>query len=302
MTTAFVLSGGCSLGAVQVGMLQALTAHGVTPDLLVGTSAGALNAAYVAGHGAGAGALADLAGVWRGLTRRALFPVHTGSALRLLYGGAGALCADTGLRHLVRRHLTFERLEAAPIPLHVVATDCLSGREVLLSTGPAESAVLASCAIPGVLQAVQHAGRYLVDGGLADNTAISQAVALGADRVYVLSSGYACALDAPPRSALGAAAHAVTLLIQQRLVADVERFADLVDLVVLPPPCPMRVAALDFRHARELVERGRVAAEQCLATDGGRRTRPAQDIGLHGHGRPHPSGHPDAPERQAASA
>jgi NTE family protein len=285
MTTAFVLSGGCSLGAVQVGMLQALSAYGVRPDLLVGTSAGALNAAYVAGHGSGAGALADLAGVWRGLTRRALFPVRPGDAFRMVTGGTNALCPDTGLRRVVRRHLAFERLEEARIPVHIVATDCLSGHEVLLSRGDAESAVLASCAVPGIFPSVSREGRYLVDGGLADNTAISQAVALGADRVYVLPSGYSCALSAPPRTPLGAAAHAITLLTQQRLVADIERFTGEVDLVVLPPPCPLRVAAIDFGHAAELVERGRESAALCLSHDGGRRPRAADEVALHRHDR-----------------
>ncbi|HET7683098.1 MAG TPA: patatin-like phospholipase family protein [Marmoricola sp.] len=286
MTIAFVLSGGCSLGAVQVGMLQALSARGVRPDLLVGTSAGALNAAYVAGHGAGAGALADLAGVWRGLTRRTLFPVRPGDAFRMVTGGTNALCPDIGLRRVVRRHLAFERLEDAPIPLHVVATDFLSGREVLLSRGDAESAVLASCAVPGIFPSVHRDGRHLVDGGLADNTAISQAVALGADRVYVLPSGYSCALTMPPRTPLGAAAHAITLLTQQRLVADVDRFTGEVDLVVLPPPCPMRVAAIDFNHAAELVQRGRESAASCLSRDGGRRSRPAEEVALHPHDAP----------------
>lgn len=64
MTIAFVLSGGGSLGAVQVGMLQALTERQVSPDLLVGTSAGALNAAFVAGHGTGHAALRELADSW----------------------------------------------------------------------------------------------------------------------------------------------------------------------------------------------------------------------------------------------
>jgi NTE family protein len=80
MTTAFVLSGGGSLGAVQVGMLAALSERGVEPDLLVGTSAGAINAAYVGGHGMGADALNDLAGIWRSLRRRDIF------ALRPLHG------------------------------------------------------------------------------------------------------------------------------------------------------------------------------------------------------------------------
>jgi NTE family protein len=75
MTTAFVLSGGGSLGAVQVGMLQELAARGIRPDLLVGTSAGALNAAYVAGHGAEPAALDRLAAIWRALRRRDVFPL-----------------------------------------------------------------------------------------------------------------------------------------------------------------------------------------------------------------------------------
>lgn len=80
MTTAFVLSGGGSLGAVQVGMLQALGERGVEPDLLVGTSAGAINAAFVGGHGMGRDALIELAGLWQSLRRRDLF------ALRPLHG------------------------------------------------------------------------------------------------------------------------------------------------------------------------------------------------------------------------
>jgi len=74
MTTAFVLSGGGSLGAVQVGMLQALADRSITPDLLVGASAGALNAAFVAGHGFDEAALAGLAEVWCGLRRQHVFP------------------------------------------------------------------------------------------------------------------------------------------------------------------------------------------------------------------------------------
>lgn len=283
MTTAFVLSGGCSLGAVQVGMLQALAARDITPDLLVGTSAGALNAAYVAGHGTGEGALADLESVWAGLTRRDLFPLGPARLLRSFTGAGNALCSDHSLRSLVRRHLRFDLLEDSPIPLYVVATDFLSGREALLHTGDALTAVAASCAIPGMLPAVLREGRPLVDGGLANNAALSQAVALGADRVYVLPAGYPCALASPPRTPLGAAAHALSILTQQRLVAEVDTFTDAADLVVLPPPCPIRVVATDFGHAAELVARGRRAAEAALAVDGGRRERPAAHIALHEH-------------------
>lgn len=198
MVTAFVLTGGGSLGAVQVGMLQALADRGVQPDLLVGTSAGALNAGYVAGCGLDVDALDGLSRIWRGLRRTDVFPVRPARALIALAGAAPSLCANGALHRMINRYLTFEVLEDARIPVHVVTTDILSGEEVLLSRGNAADAILASAAIPAIFPSVHINGRHLVDGGIADNAAISQAVALGADRVYVLPGGYACALAAAP--------------------------------------------------------------------------------------------------------
>ena len=96
--------------------------------------------------------------------------------------------------------------------MHVVAVDVISGEELLLSRGPVVEAILASAAIPAVLPPVEWEGRMLIDGGVANNTPISQAVALGASRIYVLPSGHACSLEKPPTSALGMALHAVGLL------------------------------------------------------------------------------------------
>src|SRR5690606_15787868 len=101
MTTAFVLSGGGSLGAVQVGMLQALADRDLRPDLLVGTSAGALNAAFVAGHGFDHRTLDRLAGVWRRLRRRDVFPFAPHRQLLALAGARPSLCRADGLRRLV---------------------------------------------------------------------------------------------------------------------------------------------------------------------------------------------------------
>src|SRR5689334_14108637 len=144
MTTAFVLSGGGSLGAVQVGMLGALAERGIAPDLLVGASAGALNAAFVADRGFTTDALDELAGVWRRLRRQDVFPISPHRQLLALAGARSSLCAPDALRGLIDRHLRMRRLDDAAIPVHVVATDVLSGAEVLLSTGDARDAVLAS--------------------------------------------------------------------------------------------------------------------------------------------------------------
>ena len=283
MVTAFVLSGGGSLGAVQVGMLQALAARGVRPDLLVGTSAGALNAGYVAGHGMGAAALDDLAAVWSGLRRRDVFPLQPARLGAAAVGRAPSLCANDPLRRLIREHVTFDRLEDAAIPLHVVATDVRSGAEVVLATGDPVAAILASAAIPAVFPSVRIDDRDLIDGGIADNAAVSQAIALGADVVYVLPTGYACALEHPPKSPLSSALHALTLLIEQRLVLEVATLAQHSDVRVLPPLCPLSISSSDFRHGALLVERARIATERWLDDGGPRLADPARFLALHRH-------------------
>jgi len=283
MTTAFVLSGGGSLGAVQVGMLQALAERRVTPDLLVGTSAGALNAVFVAAHGMSPGSLKTLAATWGALRRDDVFPLRAPQMVLALAGARDALCAGSGLENLVRRHVGFGRLENAPTPVHLVTTDLLSGEEVLLSDGDTVSAVLASSAIPAVLPPVRRDGRTLVDGGLADNAAISQAIALGADRIYVLPTGYACALPAPPTRPLAVAVQALSLLVQRRLITDVALYADRVELVVLPPLCPLRISAIDFRHAAELARRAHATAASWLDSGEAARPRPERILGMHGH-------------------
>jgi NTE family protein len=120
MSIAFVLSGGSS-GAVQVGMLQALTERQVSPDLLVGTSAGALNAAFIAGHGTGHAALRELAYTWASVQRRdiSLRPLRR---LLAVSGSRPSLCSERGLRRLIAGDLTFSHLEQANIPVHIVTT------------------------------------------------------------------------------------------------------------------------------------------------------------------------------------
>jgi NTE family protein len=294
VTTAFVLSGGGSLGAVQVGMLQALAERRITPDLLVGTSAGALNAVFVAAHGTGPAAVETLAETWASLRRDDVFPVRAPQMLLALAGARNSLCSEHGLARLVRQFVPFGRLEDAPIPVHVVATDLLSGAEVVLSEGDTLTAVLASSAVPAVLPPVRRDGRTLVDGGLADNTAISRAVSLGADRIYVLPTGYACALPSPPTHPLAVAVQALTLLVQRQLISDVAQYGDRADLVVLPPLCPLRISAIDFRHARQLYRRAHASSSAWLDSGAASLPRPERILGLHGH--------PPDPARRAVPA
>jgi NTE family protein len=280
-TIAFVLSGGASLGAIQVGMLRALYERAIAPDVIVGTSAGAMNGAFIASRPQTVATADALAAVWRDLRRRQVFPLNPITGVLGALGARDHLVPATGLRRLVARHVEHQALEDLPIPLHVVAVDVVSGEGVRLSHGPAVDAVLASAAIPGVVAPVLSHDRALMDGGVANNTPISHAVALGAERIYVLPTGHACALDQPPRGALALALHALSLLTQRRLVDDIDRHRADAHLVVLPPPCPLAIQPIDFAHADELVERALHDARDFL--DGGGDERPPIHMRTHRH-------------------
>jgi NTE family protein len=170
------------------------------------------------------------------------------------------------------------------LPCHVVASDILSGEEVVLSSGSVVEAVLASAAIPGVFPPVTIGGRYLIDGGIANNTPLSTAVSLGADRIVVLPTGFACALDAPPQSALGMALHAVSLLISRQLRVDIELLSGRARLHVVPPLCPISVGPHDFRHAAEWIERAATSTQQWLERGGLERQEVPDELGVHLHG------------------
>jgi predicted acylesterase/phospholipase RssA len=171
--TAFVLAGGGSFGAVQAGMLRALVAHGVVPDLVVGSSVGALNGAYFAGTPDAQG-VAQLEAIWRGLRRAEVLPLSWRSLLGL-FEQRNFLVDPGRLRRIIEERLPYRELEQAAVPLHVVATDLIGGGPVRLSSGPAAEAVLASCAIPAAFPPVRIGERYLIDGAVAANTPISAA-------------------------------------------------------------------------------------------------------------------------------
>lgn len=264
MMTAFVLSGGASLGSIQVGMLLGLAQAGVMPDLIVGTSVGAVNSGWVASR-PDVGGISALAELWCALTRDDVFPTRPIAGLLGFLGLRSNLVPDTGLRRLLADHLEFARLEDAPIPLHVVATDVVSGQDVLLSSGDAVDAITASSAIPAVFPPVNINGRDLMDGGVVNNTPLSHAVALGADLVWVLPTGYSCALPATPKGALAMALHAMVLAVNQRLAVDVARFENMVDLRIVPPLCPLGVSPIDFSHSARLIERSHAATREWLS-------------------------------------
>src|ERR671912_326098 len=197
-TVAFVLSGGASLGAIQVGMLRALYERGIRPDVIVGTSAGALNGAYIASRPQTSATADGLARIWRELRRGQVFPVNPLTGLLGFLGARDHLVPESGLRRLIERHVECERLEEMPVPLHVVAVDVVTGEELQLSSGPVLEAVLASAAVPAVLPPVPWEDRALMDGGVAHNTPLSDDIERHRDDAQLIVMPPPCPLDIQP--------------------------------------------------------------------------------------------------------
>ena len=187
MTTAFVLGGGGVLGAVEVGMLRALVEAGVVPDLVLGTSVGAVNGAAFAADPTAEG-VARLGRLWGELSGDAVFGGSLLSRARTVLRTGTALHSSVPLESLLVTHLpgAFEDLA---VPFQCVAASVERAAEHWFSEGLLVPAVVASCAVPGLLPPAQVHGEHYLDGGLVHSIPVGRAVELGADTVYVLQVG-----------------------------------------------------------------------------------------------------------------
>ncbi len=235
-------------------MLQALTESGIQPELLVGASVGAINAAWMAVRTDIEGAR-ELGEIWRGLRRQDVFPISPWNGARGLIGRSNHVISSDNLRMLLEKHLPYQRLEDAQTPVHIVTTELKTGHALALSSGPAIPALLASTAIPGVFPPVTIGRRVLVDGGIASHTPLATAIELGATRVYVLPVSYTW-LNQEPTNALGMALHALARFVEQKLDTEVVANKEMAQIHILPSLDVPPVSPADFSRTKDLIERG----------------------------------------------
>lgn len=188
----FVLSGGAARGAVQVGMMQTLVEAGITPCGFVGTSVGALNAAFL-GAGVSIDRVHDLADRWQRLRTRDIFPGGTWARLAHLAQRRPYLFSSDALRDLIDEWVPVRRLEDLAVPVRVTTTPLASNAAAYHDHGDLAPLLLASAAVPGVFAPVdlQDAeGRLVphVDGGVADLVPVAGVVPLAPTRVFVLDA------------------------------------------------------------------------------------------------------------------
>jgi NTE family protein len=270
---AFVMSGAGARGPLQVGALQALMEAEILPDFVVGTSAGAVNASYVASRGLNADALAAMHAQWKKVKFSQVYPGGlVGAAWRLLRNSQ-SLYPNDGLRRLIVSGMaegvkTFGDLK---MPLYVTTVDIMSGRLFLFGEdgrAPIVDAVLASSSIPGIHPPVSYHGLQLVDGGVLANVPASVAMDKGALQIYALNaSSFAGERVGEVKGVVNVLNQTLTTMMAQSLFEDLVRAdaATSIDLhhIVLRPAEPLPSG--DFSHADALALTGYETTKAYLA-------------------------------------
>jgi NTE family protein len=259
---AFVFQGGGALSAPQVGMLRALHEAGIRPDLVIGSSAGALNAVAYATEPTAEG-LQRLEDLWLGLRRRHVARTSIRTVTRALAGRYDGLFDSSPLAQLLRGGVVAADLSRTTIQAHVVATNLASGEPVVLSAGDTVSALLASSAFPGIFPPVNRGRVRLIDGGVSADIPVLQAEALGATVSYVLPAAASDDGDTPLRGPLAMAYHALGHILEATARRDA--FAAHGEVHLLPAAASQATNPLDFGETRRLITDGHALARRWLA-------------------------------------
>jgi NTE family protein len=185
---AWVLGGGGLRGASEVGMAKALAAHGLQPHLIVGTSIGSLNAAVLAAAPIEQ-SVSTLTRMWEQMRASSVFGESLYQRDRHLFDHWTHFHSNEPLRKLVQQWVPYVKLEEAYVMVQACAACIETSSEHWFTEGPVADAVLASCALPGVLPPVEVGGRHYIDGGVVNSIPVSRAIELGATDVYVLHVG-----------------------------------------------------------------------------------------------------------------
>jgi NTE family protein len=259
----YVLGGGGSLGAVQVGMLQALGERDVPPDIVAGTSVGALNGVVLALEPKSAAN--RLSHLWARMTRDRVFPGGLLAQARTLQHTRTHLFPSTGLTGVITEFIGAELAFAdLALPFAAVTTDIATARPHILRDGLLLPALMASAAIPGIFPPVELGSLRLYDGGLVANVPMRQAVDMGARSLVVLDCNFPGGIPEVSGSIAEVLFYTVLVTIRSQAILEAPLVATDVPVVYLHGPEPHPISPLDFRQTETLIEAAYEAARSFL--------------------------------------
>jgi NTE family protein len=250
-------------------MLRALGEAGIHPDVVVGTSVGAINGAFVAADPDGA---ADRLGqLWaEAHLQRAFSGTLLGRATRLARSGTHLHEIEPLLR-MLDDELPAKDFSDLVLPFNCVAASIEHASARWFTSGPLAPAVLASCAVPGLLPPVEIGGEHYFDGGLVDSIPVGRAIGLGATIVYVLQVGRIERPLAPPRRLWEVGLVAFEIARRHRFHEEMSHLPEDVTVHVLPSGGTQRppdLSQLRYRNKTDVdanIERAYVASTKYLA-------------------------------------
>lgn len=259
---AFVIGGGGVLGAAEVGMARALLEAGIRPDLVCGTSIGAINGAAIAADPSPEG-VQRLMGIWAALADDGILDRSMLRQVAEIVRHRTSLHGNDELRRLLRDKLPAQTFEELAVPFECVAASVERAREHWFTSGDLIEPVLASCALPGVFPPVRIGDEHFFDGGLVNSIPLDRAVARGADTIWVLHVGRLEEDLAKPRYPWEVAFVAFEISRRHRFLGDLERVGSQVTVHVLPSGLPQRPAEtwsnLRYRDTRRIAGRAEMA-------------------------------------------
>ena len=268
---AFVLSGGGALGSVQVGCLESLLRHGIFPDLIVGTSVGALNGVFLAKNPTLDG-VTQLKELWFSLGRNGPFKENRLRVLLRLVSGREHLYANSSLQKLVCQYVSDTTFEGLKVPALVIATNMETGQPAVFQQGAVEPAVLASTAIPCVFPPICIGGVEYVDGAMMSNCGLETAWNHGARRMVVIETPHV-----PPDKAIGILkplSRALQISMIRLCHLEVDWFSQRCPVVALEPEVSVEGFTFDdFSKTPDLMKEGKAWTETFLQSDRGRLLR-----------------------------
>ncbi len=265
--TAFVFSGGASLGAVEVGMLKAVVEQGHSADMVFGTSVGSLNGALYAFDPTIEG-VKKLEEIWRKIKTFDVFTPSVITPIKNIATFNQYLISPKNLKKLIIENMKYSKIEQTKIPLFITATDINTGEEVVFNKGLVLEALLASAGIPGLFQPQRMGHRLLVDGGLINNSPISSAVKLGAEKVVVFPIGFPYTPNQEPKNLPEILIRTFIYLLNRQLSADYHFYKNKVQLIIIPPPENIDVGPHDFSKSDILIDRSYQCTKQWLMKGG----------------------------------
>ena len=242
-------------------MLRALVERAIEPDVIIGTSVGALNGAVFA-TSPGPAQVDHLEDVWLGLTGDRVFPGGAWRRAWNLVRRDDHIISNEGLQSIISGTLIAETFGDLAVPLRVVTADLETGTEVVFASGPLRPALLASAALPGIFPPVRMDDAVLVDGAVVNLVPISHALAGPVDRIFVLDVSDPMG-DRPLRSPLDVVVRAMAISRDQRFDLELQWVPDDVELVVFPPPQDDR-DFFDFGGGKDLIDEATKLAHRAL--------------------------------------